>query len=83
MSGEPRYTLRRQGIHAMWPLPDGSGVGICCGCRAQTKLIIDTGGVTDWAHVDLPEQSFTCGGCGTTHWFRISAGEAPVPGGLT
>ena len=76
-------TLRRQGIHAMWPLPDGSGVGVCCECRAQTEIIFDTGGVTDWAHIDLPEQSFTCGGCGTTHWFRIGAGEAPVPGGLT
>ncbi len=72
-------TLRVYGIHAVWPLPDGRGVGVCCECRAQAELIIDMGDVTDPARIDLPEQSFTCHGCGTSHWFRIGAGEAAVP----
>lgn len=61
-----------RGIHAVWLLPEGNGFGICCDCRAQTELIIDMSGVTDAAHIDLPEQAFTCDGCGTTHWFRLA-----------
>jgi hypothetical protein len=60
------------GIHAVWALPDGNGIGVCCGCRAQTEIIIDMGNVTGPAHIDLPEQAFTCGGCGTVHWFRLA-----------
>ena len=69
---------RRYGIHAIWPLPEGNGVGVCCECRTRTELIIDASDVTDAAHIDLAEQSFTCDGCGTTHWFTLSptAGDA-------
>jgi hypothetical protein len=65
-------------IHAVWPLPGGDGVGVCCECRTLTELIIDVSGVPDGGRIDLPEQSFTCDGCGTTHWFTITPpGAAP------
>ena len=66
---------QKYGVHAVWPLPEGNGVGICCDCRTVTDLIIDMGGVTDPAQIDLPEQSFTCDGCGTTHWFTLKPPE--------
>lgn len=69
---------RSYGIHAVWRLPEGNGVGVCCECRTQTELILDADGVTDLARIDLAEQSFTCDGCGTTHWFTL-APAGPVP----
>ena len=69
---------RRYGIRAIWALPEGNGVGVCCECRTRTEIIIGMTGVTDLAHIDLAEQSFTCDGCGTTHWFTLGptlAGE--------
>jgi hypothetical protein len=72
VSGEER----RYGIHAIWALPEGSGAGICCECRTRTELILDTTDVADLAHTGLAEQSFTCDGCGTTHWFTLGALEA-------
>ena len=69
---------RSYGIHAVWPLPEGNGVGICCECRTQTELIIDASDVTDGVHMALPEAAFTCDGCGTTHWFTLTpAGQVP------
>lgn len=70
--GEQRY-----GIHAIYLLPEDNGIGVCCDCRTLTHLILDTTGeVTDFNHIDLPEQSFTCDGCETTHWFTIKPYEA-------
>lgn len=65
------------GIEAVWPLPGGNGVGVCCQCRTRTDLIFDMTGVTDLRHIDLAEQAFTCDGCGTTHWFRLEGAEGP------
>lgn len=67
---------RRYGVHAVWPLPEGNGIGVCCECRTRTELIIDMTGVTDLARIDLPEQSFTCDGCGTVHWFSLGPQRA-------
>jgi hypothetical protein len=69
---------RQYGIEATWLLPEGNGVGVCCECRTRTEILIDTSGIADGERIDLPQQAFTCSGCGTVHWFTLGLTE-PAP----
>ena len=71
---DPVTVERVYGVHAVWRLPEGTGVGVCCECRTQTELIIEASDeiIRYPVHIDLAEQSFTCDGCGTTHWFTLA-----------